>query len=340
MSRRKFGLDLGTNNIKIYNSQRKTFIIEKNMIAIKKKKEVVAMGDAAYELYEKVSENILIKSPIKQGVIADIDDMGKVFDGMLKKINCSSSMLRSNEFYLAVPSAITEVEKKAYFDLVNHSNFKTGKAYIVEKPIASVVGEGLDVTKANGTMIIDIGADTTEISIIVLGGIVLSRLLKVGGNTINQSIYNDVKYRYNVLIGMKTAEHLKIELGSAIPSMASEVEVYGRDLITGLPIYMKINADLIHGSIIETLKPIIDATKDLLERTPPELNKDILSTGIYLTGGSSNISNLDRLISNETRMKVNLSSHPTESVIKGLETIMNNYALKHLAVSMRDAAYD
>jgi len=340
MPGRKYGLDLGTSNIKIYNSQRKTFINEKNMIAIKKKKEVVAMGDAAYELYEKVSDNIVVKSPVKYGVIADIDDMGKVFEGMLKKINCSNSMLRSNEFYLAVPSAITEVEKKAYFDLVSHSNFKTQKAYIVEKPIAAAVGEGISVTKANGTMIVDIGADTTEISILVLGGIVLSHLLKIGGNTINQSIFNDVKYRYNMLIGMKTAEQLKIKLGSAIPSMASEIDVYGRDLITGLPVYTKISTELVYNSIMETVKPIIYSIKELIERTPPELNNDILSTGMYLTGGSSNISNLARLIANETRIKVNLSSHPTESVIKGLEAIMNNSKLKHLAVSMRDSAFD
>ncbi len=340
MAGRKYGLDLGTNYVKIYNNTRKNILVENNMIAIRKKKDMVAAGDDAFEIFEKVADSIVIKRPVRGGVIADVEPMGRLFDFLLKKMDCSNSMMRHNEFYLAVPSAITEVEKRAFFSLVGHSTFKTHNASIVEKPIAAALGEGLDVTRAGGIMIVDFGADTTEISIIALGGIVLSRLVKVGGNTINEAICNEVKFEHNVIIGYKTAEFLKLSLGSALPTMAEPVTIYGRDLITGLPVHLPIQAKLVHSCILSVLEPVVENIRGLLERTPPELNNDIFDHGIYVTGGTSMISNLDRLIAAKTRMKVNMSSHPQESVVKGLDVIMNSYELSSLAFSVRESAFN
>lgn len=332
-------MDLGTNYVKIYDNIRKNILVEKNMIAVRKKKEIVAAGDAAYEIYEKVSDSIVIKHPVQNGVIADIEPMGKLFDYLLKKLNCSNGMMRHNEFYLAVPSSITEVEKRAFFSLVNYSTYKTHNASIIEKPVAAALGEGLDVKRAGGIMVVDMGADTTEISIIALGGIVLSRLIKTGGNSINEAICNEVKLAHNMIIGNKTAEYLKLALGSAMPTMAEPVTVYGRDLITGLPVHVPIPASLVYQCILTVLDPVLGAMRSLLERTPPELNNDIFDHGIYVTGGTSQIPNLDRLIASRTRMKVNMSSHPQESVVKGLDVIMNSYELSDLAFSVRESAF-
>ena len=339
MAGRKYGLDLGTNYVKIYDNTRKNILVENNMIAIRKKKDRVAAGDAAYEIFEKVSDSIVIKRPVQNGVIADVEPMGKLFDYLLKKLNCSNSMMRQNEFYLAVPSAITEVEKRAFFSLIGYSSFKTHNASLVEKPVAAALGEGLDVTRAGGIMIVDLGADTTEISIIALGGIVLSRLIKTGGNTINDAICSEVKLRHNVIIGSKTAEFLKLSLGSAIPEMAEPAKVFGRDLITGLPVNVLVPSALVYNCITTVLEPVLDAIRGLLERTPPELNNDIFDHGIYVTGGTSMIPGLDRLIASRTRMKVNMSSHPQESVVKGLDVIMNSYELSNLAFSVRESAF-
>ena len=329
-------MDLGTNYVKIYDNTRKNILVEHNMIAIRKKKDMVAAGDDAYEIYEKVSDNIVIKQPVRAGVIADVEPMGRLFDFLLKKQNCSNSMMRHNEFYLAVPSSITEVEKRAFFSLIGCSSFKTHNASIVEKPVAAALGEGLDVTRAGGIMVVDLGADTTEISIIALGGIVLSRLIKVGGNTINDAICNEVKLEHNVIIGSKTAEFLKLSLGSAIPTMAEPVMAYGRDLITGLPVHIPVPAPLVYQCITTVLEPVLDAVR---ERTPPELNNDIFDHGIYVTGGTSQIPGLDRLIAARTRMKVNMSAHPQESVVKGLDVIMNSYELSGLAFSVRESVF-
>lgn len=339
MAGHKYGLDLGTNYAKVYDNSRKRTLIEHNMVAIKKKKEVIALGDKAYEIYEKVPENVVIKKPVKGGVIADLQPMGYMFDYLLQKLDCSNSMVRHNEFYISVPSSITEVEKRAFFSLVGHSSFKTNDANIVEKPVAAALGEGLDVKRSGGIMMVDMGADTTEISIVALGGIVLSRLVKVGGNTINEAISNQVKFEYNMVIGSRTAEFLKLSLGSAYPSEIEPTMAYGRDLITGLPKQESIPAQLVYNCIITVLNPVIEAIRGLLDRTPPEINNDIFDHGIYVTGGTSMIPDLDRLIATRTRMKVNMSAHPQESVIKGLEVIMNSRELSELALSVRESAY-
>lgn len=340
MAGRKYGLDLGTNYVKIYNNTRKNILVEHNMIAIRKKKEVIACGDDAYEIFEKVSDTIAIRQPVRNGVIADVEPMGKLFDHLLKKMDCSNSMMRHNEFYLAVPSSITEVEKRAFFHLVGHSNFKTHNAGIVEKPVAAAVGEGLDVNRSGGIMLVDFGADTTEISILALGGIVLSRLIRSGGNTINEAICSEIKLEHNVIIGFKTAEQLKLTLGNVLLSDQDPVDVYGRDLITGLPVCVSVQAGLVRQCILKVLEPVIGAVRRLLERTPPELNSDIFDHGIYITGGTSQIPGLDRLIAAAARMKVNMSRTPQESTVKGLDVIMNSKELSGLVFSIRESAFN
>ena len=195
MAVQKYGLDLGTGTIKIYKEGQGMVLKEKNMIAIRRKTEMVAFGDEAYAMFERAPENIRVYGPVKSGVIAGLHDMKILLDLFLKKIKCTNGFIRSNEFYFAVPSDITEVEKRAFFDLAMGSEFKSKDLYIVEKPVATALGEAIDVLHTPGIMVIDFGADTVEISVLALGGIVSSRLLKIGGNAMNEAICEAVKQK-------------------------------------------------------------------------------------------------------------------------------------------------
>ena len=339
MAVQKYGLDLGTGNIKIYKDGQGLILKEKNMIAVRKKIEMVAFGDDAYSMYERCADTIRISHPIKNGVIAGLSDMIILLDQFLRKAKCSNSIIRNNEFYLSVPSAITEVEKRAFFDLAMGSEFKSKELYIVEKPIAAVLGEKIDVLRTPGFMVIDLGADTIEIAIIALGGIVSSRLLKNGGNYINQAICDAVKEKHHLLIGMKTAEQLKIQLASAIASEPKYMEVLGRDLISGLPSKANISSSLVQEPIKKLLEQIIKTSKEMREHTPPEIYEAILNEGTLITGEGSLIPNLKTYMQESLKIPVIMAEYPDQSVVNGLGTIMKDDKFKRLAFSVKEAIF-
>lgn len=323
MAKKIFGIDFGTSVIKIFKSGEGIVVDEKNVIATQNKK-IYAGGNEAYEMYEKAPENIEVSYPMKEGVIAEIVNMQMLLDYFLKT-KCFKKVTRgTSDFIVAVPTHITDVERRAFYDLVQHSVLKTGKIVLLDKPVVAAVGIGLDVTSARGVMTVDIGHETTEIGIISLGGIVLSKLVPVGGRKIDESIQLLVKKKYNLHIGSKTAEQIKMELGSAIVDDSGTMNVYGRDVVTGLPKQMKISSKLVCEAIQEHLFTIVESIKMILEHTPPEISSDIIDSGIYLTGGSAKIKELDTLISNETDLIVNVSDDCENSVAKGLGAIMEN----------------
>lgn len=334
MASNVFGIDLGTSNIKIYSREEDLIFNERSMIAIEKKKKVAAIGDEAFEMFERAPETINVLSPMRNGVIADIVNMQTLLNSLLKKI--SKKGIKNSDYYIAVPTDITEVERRAFYHLIYNSDVKAKNVYVVEKAIADALGLGLDITHAQGVMIVNIGADTTEISVISIGGIVLSRLIKTGGNKFDQSIISAVKRCHNLVIGSRTAEYLKMELASAFPGRQSAARVYGRDVVSGLPKEIEISADLIYEAIEDQLHYIVDAIKVTLERTPPELASDIIDTGIFITGGSSNIRDFDELISRETELNVNFYKDASESAARGLSKIINEDVFKELAYSMKD----
>lgn len=329
MASKVFGIDLGTRSIKICKKDGGLVLNQKNVVAIEKKTKVIAIGDEAFEMYGKAPATISVIFPVKNGVIADIANMQALLNKTFKDLN-TGKFGSGSEFVVAVPTDITEVEKKAFHDLVATST-KTKKISIVEKPIADAVGAGLDVTNAKGVMVVDIGADTTEISIMSLGGIVISKLIRVGGNKFDESIKLYVKKKYNLFIGDKTAEDIKKSLASAYDGMEQTITVYGRNIVTGLPIEMNISANMVFEAIKEYLYNIIDAIKVILERTPPEISADIIDAGIYVTGGSANIRDIDKLISEETGLKINICSNASTTVIEGLEKIIETPEFKDLA---------
>ncbi len=328
MTNRLLGIDLGTIKLKIYRKGHEILFDEKNVIAIENKSRVIAVGDEAYEMLEKAPRNIKVSYPVRNGVIADIANMETLVNTTFKKI--LKANFKGGYCVIAVPTDITEVEKMAFRDLIAHSCIKAKSVGIVEKPIAAALGAGLDITSAHGVMTVDIGADTTEISIMSLGGIVISKLIPIGGNRLDESIRLYVKKKYNLLIGDKTAENIKKELADAFDSEERTVKVYGRNVVTGLPSEMEIKSSMVHEAIIEYLNSIIDNIKMILERTPPEISSDIIDSGIYILGGSANIRNLDKLISQETELKVNICSNPANAVINGLGAIIDDSSLSTL----------
>lgn len=341
MSAKLYGIDFGTSTIKIYKKNDGVIFDAKNIIAIADADRVIAIGDEAFEMYGKAPSNIVVDYPVKNGVIANIANMLSMLNHTLAGISKTQGKINGAEFYVAAPTDITEVEKRAFFDLVASSIAKTKKIKIVEKPIADALGAGLDVTTAHGVMIVNVGADTTEISIMSLGGIVLSKLVTIGGNKFDDSIIQNVKKQYNLIIGNKTAETIKKKLAVAIPADDDirTIKVYGRDVVSGLPTEKEINSNFVYECIAEHLHSIVDSVKIILERTPPEISSDIIDSGIFMTGGSSNIYKFDQLMSKETELTVNVCKDAANTVVNGLGKIIEDSKLNSLALMLRQTSY-
>lgn len=333
MTNNVYGIDFGTCNMKVYCKGSNKILNEKNTIALVNKDQIYAYGDAAYAMYEKAPETIKVTFPVVGGVIADFDNLQRMIQIYLEKQ--AKGKLRGAEFIVAVPTDITEVEKKAFFDMFYKSKIKPKSVLLCEKPIADAVGLGLDVNEPTGIMVVDIGADTTEISVISLGGLVLSNLLHSGGNRIDESIITYVKRKYNLVIGQKTAQSMKERLGSGVPGNEDTMIVVGRDVVSGLPIEMEMNGSVVYEAIKDNLNTICNSIKMILEKTPPELAKDIIHSGIYITGGGSQIHDIDKLFREITGIKINTCEEPEECVVRGLMKIVGDSKYKHLAFSMK-----
>lgn len=331
MANNAFGIDLGTNNIKIYSRSDDSILVEKNMIAIENKNTLFAYGDSAFEMYEKAPSNIHISYPLSSGVIADIKNMETlvrhfVFD--LQKGNGKPA-----DFYIAVPTDVTEVEKRAFYDLIKDSNVKARNIMVVEKAVADGLGMEIDVKNSQGVLVVNVGYETTEISILSLGGIVLSRLIKTGGLKFDEAIRAAVRKEFSLIIGGKTSEMVKISLNDLEKEEKSAV-VYGRDIVTGLPVEREIPTRLVEECLEEHFNTIVDNVKVILERTPPELAADIYRHGIYLTGGASQISHLAERLATGTGLRVNVSENPLTSVCLGLAKIIKDDNYKSVAYAI------
>lgn len=327
-----FGIDLGTGNIKIYNSADDSILNEKNMIAIQNKDTLFAYGDSAFDMYEKAPANIHISYPLTNGVIADIKNMQTVLTSFVNDLTRGKSA--GADYYLSVPTDVTEVEKRSFYDLVRDSDVKARHIMVVEKAIADGLGLDIDVKNSQGVLIVDIGYATTEISILSLGGIVLSKLIKIGGARFDEAIKNMVRREFNLMIGQKTAEKVKTSLYELEQAGESAV-VYGRDIVTGLPVERAIPTKLVDKALKEHIDTIVDNIKVILERTPPELAADIYRHGIFLTGGGAYTNHLAELVNIGTRLKVNLASNAADSVACGLARIIKDDRFKSVAYSIQ-----
>ena len=335
MNNNVYGIDLGTCNFKVFCKSNGKILKEKNTIAIINKNEIYAYGDDAYAMYEKAPEAIQVVFPVVCGVIADFNFLQQmIYDYLENKLK---GKVKGAEFIVAVPTDITDVEKRAFFELFYKSKFKPKNVLLCEKPIADAVGLGLDVNQPNGIMVVNMGDDTTEISVISLGGLVLSDLLHFGGNRLDESIISHMRKEFNLIIGQKTAKALKENLGSGLPGRMETMIAVGRDVVSGLPVEKEISADVIYEATRSNLESICTSIKMILEKTPPELAKDIIHSGIYITGGGSQIDNLDKLFEEITNIKVNSCDKPEESAVRGLVKIVSDSKYKRLPFSMKNS---
>ncbi len=321
MTANAFGIDLGTNHIKIYSLMDDAVTVQKNIVAIKDNNELFAYGDSAFEMYEKAPSYIKITYPLSNGVISDLGNMETMVRYML--MDLQGGNIKPADFVIAVPWDITDVEKRAFYDLIKDGGVKAKNISAVDKAVADGLGLGIDVKTSQGVLVVDVGFETTEISILSLGGIVLSKLIRVGGLKFDDAIRAAVRSEFGLVIGGKTAENVKISLRE-LENQKSPAVVYGRDIVSGLPVEREIPTKLVVTSLEENFRTIIDNVKLILERTPPELAADIYRNGIYLTGGASMVSHLVERLADGTGLKVNVSEAPIISVASGLGKVLRD----------------
>ena len=330
------GIDLGTANTLVHVKGRGIVLREPSVVAIKSDTgEVLAVGEEAKQMIGRTPGNIVAIRPMKEGVIADFDVTQAMLKYFIRKAMGSKTFMRPR-VVVGVPSGVTEVEKRAVIDAAQQAGAR--EAYLIEEPMAAAIGAGLPVEEATGNMVVDIGGGTTEIAVISLGGIVTSRSIRIGGDEMDTAIVQYIKRLYNLMIGERTAEEIKITIGTAIvtPETDRTMDIRGRDLVSGLPKTLTIQTREVREALNEPIYKIIDAVKNTLEKTPPELAADVMDHGIMMTGGGALLMNLDKLLSHETGMPVLVSEDALSCVGEGTgRTIENIGLLKSVVMSSK-----
>ncbi len=318
-------IDLGTANTLIIEDGN-IVIDEPSIVAINRRTgETIAVGKKAMQMHEKTHENIKTVRPLKDGVIADFTAAESMIEGMIKMIGSPKKFFTHMKMVICIPSGITEVEKRAVFESADHVDSK--ETYLIYEPMAAALGIGLDVEEPIGNMVIDIGGGTTEIAVIALSGIVCDQSIRTAGDEFTEDIMDYMKRQHNILIGERTAEQIKINVGSALMELESPPEDYavnGRDLMTGIPMQIVINYKEIAESLDKSISKIEEAILKALEMTPPELASDIYKTGLYLTGGGALLRGLDKRIASKTKLKVHVAEDPLKAVVRGTGIALKN----------------
>lgn len=310
------GIDLGTANTLVSMRGKGIVLREPSVVAIRKDTgEILAVGEEAKMMLGRTPGNIVAIRPLKDGVIADFDTTQIMLKYFIQKATGGFSFFRPR-VVVGVPSGVTEVERRAVIDATIQAGAR--EAYLIEEPMAAAIGAGLPVHDPTGNMVVDIGGGTTEVAVISLGGIVSSRSIRIGGDELDEAIIQYMKRTYNLLIGERTAENVKMTIGSAMPSTDEEsMDIRGRDLVTGLPKTLPVSVMEIELALSEPVSAIVDAVKVTLEKTPPELSADIMDRGIVMTGGGALLRRLDKLLTRETGMPVIVAENPLDCVAKG-----------------------
>ncbi|NJD03211.1 MAG: rod shape-determining protein, partial [Ruminiclostridium sp.] len=327
------GIDLGTANTLVHVKGRGIVVREPSVVAINKKTNtILAVGDEAKNMIGRTPGDIVAIRPMKDGVIADFDVTQSMLKYFIKKA-FSGGFMSKPRVVICVPSGVTEVEKRAVEEATLQAGAK--EAYLIEEPMAAAIGSNLPVEEPSGSMIVDIGGGTSEVAVISLGGIVTSKSLRIAGDEFDEAIVHYVKKEYNLMIGERTAEAIKMTIGAAYPKPKDEyMEVRGRDLITGLPKNLSISSAEIIEALKEPINSIVDSIKYTLEKTPPELASDIMDRGIMLAGGGALLSGLDKLIKEETGMSVTVAENPLDCVAIGAGKVLDEIeTLKRVLIS-------
>jgi rod shape-determining protein MreB len=310
------GIDLGTASTLVYVKGKGILLREPSVVAIDKNTNyVLAVGEDAKKMIGRTPANIVAIRPLRNGVIADFEITQEMIRHFIRKVRQDRTLVRPR-VVIGVPSGITGVEKRAVKEAAEQAGAR--EVFLIEEPMAAAIGAEIPVHEAAGSMIVDIGGGTTEVAVIYLGGMVISNSLRVAGDAMDEAIVQYIKRKYNLTIGERTAEEVKIRIGSIYPQEKEEsMEVKGRSLKTGLPETVEIVSDEIRGALSDTVRMIIEMVKSTLEQTPPELSADIIERGIVLAGGSSLLRGLDKLMSEETGLPVHVAEDPLTCVVKG-----------------------
>lgn len=329
------GIDLGTATTLVYVKGRGIVLCEPSVVAIQKGvRNVLAVGEEAKRMLGRTPGNIIAIRPMKDGVIADFEITEDMLRYFIKKVHNRRVFVRPR-MVIAIPSGITEVEKRAVKDSAEHAGAR--EVYLVEEPISAAIGVGLPIEEPSGNMIIDIGGGTTEMAVISLAGIVFSRSIRIGGDEMDEAIIEHLKKTYNLMIGERTAEEVKIKIGSAYPLEEElTMEVRGRDLVAGLPKTITVSSEEIREAIAGPISAILEATRMTLERTPPELSADLIERGIILAGGGALLRGIDKLISEETGLPVHIAEDPMTAVAIGTGKVLSEIKyLKKVTIRSR-----
>ena len=319
-------IDLGTANTCVYAKHEGIVINEPSIVAIVTATgEVVAVGTEAKAMLGRTPNGISAIKPMKEGVIADFDVTEKMLAHFIKKAHNRNVWIRPR-IVIGVPSQITQVEKRAVKDSAHRA--KASEVYLVEEAMAAAIGAGMPISEPAGNMVVDIGGGTTDIAVISLSGIVYNRAVRVAGNEMDEAIIQYIKRAYNLLIGERTSEQVKVEMGSAFPlDEPLSMEIKGRDLVKGIPKTITVSDTEIREALSETVNVILDAVRVALEQTPPELSADIVDRGIVLTGGGSMLKNLDKRLREETELPVAMAEDPLSSVVMGAGNMLSDFDL-------------
>ncbi len=313
---RDMGIDLGTANTLVYVKGKGIIIREPSVVALKEKdKKILAVGNEAKNMIGRTPGNIKAVRPMKDGVIADFDVTETMLRHFIRKAHKRNRLVRPR-IIICVPSGVTEVEKRAVIDAALQAGARS--AFLIEEPMAAAIGAGLPIHEPTGNMIVDIGGGTTEVAVISLGGIVTSSSIRIGGDEMDEAISQYIKKKYKLMVGERTAEQIKIDIGTATGENGGLTkEIKGRDLVNGLPKTVTINSNEIKDALKEPVNNILDAVKRTLEKTPPELASDVMGRGIILTGGGALLHGIDELLIDITQMPVYLAEEPLDCVVNG-----------------------
>jgi rod shape-determining protein MreB len=322
-------IDLGTANTLVYLKGKGIVVSEPSVVAVQKdvigQKKVLAVGKEAKKMLGRTPGSIVAIRPMKDGVIADFDITEEMLRYFIQKVHNRKTLVRPR-IVICVPSGITQVEKRAVKESAESAGAR--EVYLIEEPMAAAIGAGLPITEASGNMIVDIGGGTTEVAVISLAGIVYAKSVRVGGDKLDEALVQYMKRKYNLLIGERTAEQIKIEIGSAYPEGEEQsMEVKGRDLVSGIPKTLSIDSTEIREAISEPVNAIVEAVRIALERTPPELAADIVDKGIILAGGGAMLRNIDVLLREETGLPVVTAEDPLSCVVLGSGKVLDELDL-------------
>lgn len=328
-----FGIDLGSSMVKIYSQKNNQILKERNMIAVRNKKDILAVGDEAYTMFEKNPPNVTVASPMANGMIANISYLEVALQTLLSRADHNPG--RHPVLYFAVPFNMTEIEKRAYYSVAQRGSLRQSRVLLVEKPIADALALGIPIIKSRGSMIVNIGSATTEISVLADSRVIISKVIPTGGDQFGADIMNSIRRNLNFSISMRTANRLKASLADLGQDRKVATKVVGMDCISGLPREKIITSALINESMMASVQNIAEEIRIFLERTPPQIQKLILKEGIYLTGGSTKVPNIDRVISEYTGHPILLSQYYDLCTVYGLKEIITHDALHHWAFTPR-----